>query len=233
MSFIPDPPMIFVLLENIIKEVNLLQNSCELFWRFCLQSKNPKEFKERVEFWRDIQLEDGLTGKGFQNPETRDFILAGPEIVSEAILNKLETIREKTFIPYIPDEEDDPVNLNIYLYIESCHLTHFLRSEAYSERTRETLEKTINISNRLKKTKVHKLDLPLSEFYSASLYALDSYLHNVLFYVQKGDALYKDALQSLFWCYANNKMVKMTIPVRWTPCLGQERDRIKVGSRGN
>lgn len=55
MSWIPDPPIILVLLQNIEKEENLLQDSSELFWRFYLQCMSPDEFKERTEFWINRQ----------------------------------------------------------------------------------------------------------------------------------------------------------------------------------
>ena len=58
MSWIPDPPVILVLLQRIEKEENLLQDSSELFWRFYLQNMGPDQFKERAEFWINRQLED-------------------------------------------------------------------------------------------------------------------------------------------------------------------------------
>ena len=72
MSWLPDPPVVLVLLQRIEAEENLLQDSSELFWRFCLDSMNPEEFKERTQFWIDRHLEDSPKGGRFTDPEVRD-----------------------------------------------------------------------------------------------------------------------------------------------------------------
>ncbi|MFC1958243.1 hypothetical protein ACFLVQ_01585, partial [Chloroflexota bacterium] len=71
MSWIPDPPVILVLLERIEQGGNLLQDTSELFWRFYLQSMSPDEFKERTEFWINRHLEDSPKGGGFMSSEIR------------------------------------------------------------------------------------------------------------------------------------------------------------------
>ena len=129
MSWIPDPPVILVLLQKIEKGGNLLQDSSELFWRFYLRSMDPDEFKERTEFWINRQLEDSLKGGGFQDSEIRDYILSGPEKLSQVIIDKLDELSEKYFVSYHPDEKEGPVVLHVHLCIEACRLARFLKLE--------------------------------------------------------------------------------------------------------
>jgi len=212
MSWIPDPPVILVLLKRIEQGENLLQDSCELFWRFYLQSLDPDQFKERTEFWINNQLEDSPKGGGFQDPKIRDYILSGPEKLSQVIIDKLDELSERKYVSYPPDEKEDPVALSIYLYIEASRLARFLKSEQYSERTRETLSNAINVLNRCKKAKESYLDVPWPEECSASLEAIGSFLYITQFCIQKSDGNYEEALDSLFWGFAHNIMARLLIP---------------------
>ncbi len=171
MSWIPDPPVILVLLQQIEKGGNLLQDSSELFCRFCIQSMDPEEFKERTDFWINKHLEDSPKGGGFSDPEIRDCILQGHEKVSQIIIDKLDKLSAKTYVPYRPDEKDDAIALYIFTHIEASRLAHYLKSEQYSERTREVLSNGISAFNRCK-TINSFLNAPWSQQYSVSLEAV-------------------------------------------------------------
>lgn len=212
MSWIPDPPVILVLLQRIEKEENLLQDSSELFWRFYLQSIDPDQFKERTEFWINRQLEDSPKGGGFQDPKIRDYILSGSEKLSQVIIDKLDELSERKYVSYPPDEKEDPVALSVYLYIEASRLARFLKSEQYSERTRECLANTINVFNRCHKSKGNYSNDPWPQEYSVSLYAIGSFLHITQFSIQKSDADYENALKSLALGFTMNILASGSFP---------------------
>ena len=199
MSWIPDPPIILVLLQNIEKGENLLQNSSELFWRFYLQSMGPEQFKERTEFWINKYLEDSPKGGGFTDPRVRDEIFQGPGKLGELIIDKLDELSTKHFVPYNPDEKEDPIALYIYLHFEASRLVRFLKCEGYSERSRDSLKNAINIFNRCNKAIGNLSNAPWSKEYSVSLYALASLLHVTQFLIQKSDGEYEHALNAIFW----------------------------------
>jgi hypothetical protein len=200
MAWIPDPPVILVLLQRIEKEENLLQDTCELFWRFYLQSMGREEFKERTEFWINKQLEDAPKGGGFMDPAIRDNILAGPEKLAWLITDKLDELSAKRLVPYIPDENEDPIALHVHLYVESSRLARFLKLEQYSERSRESLTNTINVFNRCNKASGNFPDKPWGPEYSVSLFAIGSFLFATQFRIQKSDGQYENALESLAYC---------------------------------
>jgi len=210
MSWIPDPPVVLVLLQRIEKEESLLQDTCELFWRFYLQSMEPGEFKKRTEYWINRQLEDAPKGGGFMDPEIRDCILAGPEKLAQIIADKLDELSEKKFVPYIPDEYEDPIALHVHLYVESSRLARFLKLEQYSERSRESLTRTINVFNRCNKASGNLK--PWGPEYSVSLFAIGSFLFATQFRIQKSDGQYEKALESLVGCYVNNMLASHQFP---------------------
>ena len=144
MSWLPSPTRLIVLFKSIEKEENPLQDATELFWLFCMHSLSPDEFRDRVLFWIDKHLEDSPKGGGFIDPDTRDIILQGPEHVSKIILDRLDALCEMKRVPYIPDEIDDPESLYVSTLLESSRLIRLLKTEGYSERTREVLAHALN-----------------------------------------------------------------------------------------
>lgn len=233
MSWIPDPPVILVLLQNIEKGGNLLQDSSELFWRFYLQSLDPDQFKERTEFWINRQLEDSPKGGGFQDPKIRDYILSGPEKLSQVIIDKLDELSEKYFVSYHPDEKEDPVVLHVHLCIETCRLSRFLKLEQYSERSRESLTNTINVFNRCNKASGNFPDKPWDPEYSVSLFAIGSFLFATQFRIQQSDGQYENALESLVYCYANNLLASHQFPKYGFPNPKAEASISLINSIGN
>jgi len=215
-SWLPDPPIALVLFQKIKAQENLLHDSSELFWYFYLNSMSPEKFKERTEFWIDKQLEDAHKGGGFIDPEIRDNILQGHEKLSQIIIDKLDKLSEEKFVPYHPDEKDDPIALYIYIHIEASRLTQFLKSEQYPERTREVLSNVVNAFNRCNKV-IDYLNTPWSQEYSVSLIAVGSFLLITQFWLRKSDGDYEEALKSLFWGFAQNMMASLAFPKNGFP----------------
>ena len=211
MSWLPDPPVVLVLLQKIEAKENLLHDSSELFWYFYMNSMDPEKFKERTEFWINKQLEDSPKGGGFIDPEIRANILQGPEKLTKIIIDKLDKLSEEKFVPYHPDEKDDPIALYIYIHIEASRLTQFLKSEQYSERTREVLSNTISAFNRCDKTKGRYPNAPWPCEYSVSLEAIGSFIYITQFWLHKSDGVYEEALKSLSLAFAHNIMASLLI----------------------
>jgi hypothetical protein len=233
MSWIPDPPVILVLLQKIEEGENLLQDSCELFWRFCLQSMDPDQFKERTEFWINRQLEDSPKGGGFQDPKIRNYILSGPEKLSQVIINKLDELSKRKFVPYVPDESEDPIALHVYLYIESSRLARFLKLEQYSERSRESLINAINVFNRCNKASGIFPDKPWAPELSVSFFAIGSFLFASQFRIQQSDGQYESAMESLAHCYGNNLLASYQFPKYGFPNPKAEASVSLINSIGN
>ena len=177
---------------------------------------NPEEFKERTEFWINKQLEDSPKGGGFIDPETRANILQGPEKLTQIIIDKLDKLSEEKFVPYHPDEKDDAITLYIFTHIEASRLAQFLKSEQYSERTREALSNTIKSFSRCRNAFSYS-NVPWPKEYSVSLEAVGSFLYITQFWLQKSEGIYEDALKSLFWGFSQNMMVSLAFPENGFP----------------
>ncbi len=217
MSWLPSPPRVLILMQEIEKGEELLSNSSELFWLFCMNSVSPAEFNNRVKFWINKHLEESPKGGGFQDTEISEIILQGPERVIEIIVDKLDALCEKKRVPYKPDEEEDPITLYIYTHIEASRLVWLLKTEQYSERTRETLDNSIIVFNRCFSAINGYPQAPWSQEYSVSLGAVGSFLYVTQFSLRKSDGDYEKALKSLFWGFSQNFMASVSFPKHGFP----------------
>ena len=197
MSWLPDAPHLIRLLIRIEKEEDIQQDATELFWLFCTKSLSPDEFKDRVLFWIDKHLEDSPKGGGFIDPDVKEIILQGSERVTEIIADRLDTLCKTKRVPYLPDENDDPVALYISILLESSRLIRLLKTDGYSDMTREVLAYALNAFARFSRPKISDQNPHWNKGYSIFAKALGTFLYTTQFLIQKSDGEYEEAFKSL------------------------------------
>ncbi|MBI2852125.1 MAG: hypothetical protein HYX84_03355 [Chloroflexi bacterium] len=211
MSWLPSPTRLIVLLKSIEKEENPLQDATELFWLFWMNSLSPEDFQDRVLFWINKHLEDSPKGGGFIDADVRDVILQGPERVAEIILARLNALCEMRRVPYIPDKISDPKSLYVSTLLESSRLIRLLRTERYSETTREVLDMALNALVRLGRAKIIGQDPQWPKEYSIFASAIGEFLYVCQFLIQKADGEYEKSIQSLAGGIASYIMTDVNI----------------------
>lgn len=197
MSWIPDPHQALSLFKRIEAEDDPLVDSSHLFWLFCTSSMPHQKFLSRMTELKESHLV--LKGK-FNDPEIHTIMTEGfknPDKVAQAVVNRLDILSQMKKVPYRPDFQDDPERLYAYTHIEASRLFRFLKTEAYSERTREVLENALNSYSRCSNIVSSYSEAPWTEEYSASLEAVASFLYISQFYIKKVDGDYEDALSAL------------------------------------
>lgn len=197
MSWLPDAPHLIRLLRRIEKGEDPLQDATELFWLFCMKSLPPDEFRDRVLFWIDKHLEDSPKGGGFIDPDVKEIILQGPERVIEIIVDRLDALCEIKRVPYIPDEIGDPESLYVSTLLESSRLIRLLKTQGYSEKTREILAHALNALARYSKPEITYQNPRWQKEYSTFIEAVGTFLYITQFLIQKSDGKYEDSLKSL------------------------------------
>ncbi|MFC1897168.1 hypothetical protein ACFLX8_01160, partial [Chloroflexota bacterium] len=217
MSWLPDTPHLIRLLRSIEKGEAPLQDATELFWLFCMKSLSPDEFRDRVLFWIDKHLEDSPKGGGFIDPDVKEIILQGPERATEIVINRLDALCEMKRAPYQPDENDDPVALYVSTLLESSRLIRLLKTEGYSEKTREILAHALNTLARFNKQVVGQQNPLWQKKYSTFIEAVGEFLYITQFLIQKSDGEYENSMISLAGGIAQYYMAEATILDRIKP----------------
>jgi len=197
MSWLPDIPHLIRLLRRTEEGENPLQDATELFWLFCKKSLSPDEFRDRVLYWIDKHLQDSSQGRGFFDLDVRGIILQGPEKAEEVAVGRLDTLCEMKRVPYIPDEIDDSESLYISTMLEASRLTRLLKTDGYSDKTREVLAHALNALARFKKSEITHQNPLWQKEYSAFSDAVGSFLCITQFLIEKSDGRYEDSLKSL------------------------------------
>ncbi|MFC2012475.1 hypothetical protein ACFLVU_05030 [Chloroflexota bacterium] len=217
MSWLPSPTRLIVLFKSIEREENPLQDATELFWLFCMKSLSPDEFRDRVLFWIDKHLEDSPKGGGFIDSDVRDIILQGPASVSKIIVDRLDALCEMKRVPYIPDEIGDAESLYVSTLLESSHLIRLLKTDGYSDRTREILTHALNTLARFNKQKIGQQNPLWQKEYSTFIEAVGEFLYITQFLIQKSDGEYENSMISLAGGIAHYYMTEATILDRTKP----------------
>lgn len=197
MSWLPDAPHLILLLRRIEKGEGPLQDATELFWLFCMKSLSPDEFRDHVLFWIQKHLEDSPKGGGLIDPDVKEIILQGPERVIEIVVGRLNTLCEMKRVPYQPDENDDPVALYISTLLESSRLIRLLKTDGYSDKTREILSHALNTLARFSKPGISHQNPRWQKDYSTFIQTVGTFLHITQFLIQKSDGEYENSMKSL------------------------------------
>jgi hypothetical protein len=162
-----------------------------------MKSLSPDEFRDRVLYWIDKHLEDSPKGGGFIDLEVKEIIFQGPEKVTEIIIDRLDALCKIKQVPYLPDEVDDPVALYISTLLESSRLIRLLKTEGYSDKTREILSHALNTLARFSKPEISYQNPGWQKEYSTFIQAVGTFLYITQFLIQKSDGEYENAMKSL------------------------------------
>ncbi len=196
MAWIPRVTATYVTLGKLESSEDPIKDSTELFWHFCNGSLSPEEFVENIKGWK----ERAPDAEGFFDPDQKAFMLRAYENPTEAaqiIVDRLDLLIEKKRVPYIPDEPDSALALYTYLHLEAARLYRLIKVQAYSETTRETLDKAMKAFSRCSKAIGDTSRAPWSQEYSVSFEAIGSFLYITRFFVKRADGDYEDALNML------------------------------------
>jgi hypothetical protein len=197
MNWLPDAPRTIVLLQRIEKGENLLQDVTELFWLFYKVSLSPDEFKDRILYWINKHRQDSPKGGGFIDPEIKEIVFKGPEKAAEIIINRFDTLCDTKRAVYIPDQDENPESLYVSTLLEATRLIRLLKTEGYSEKTREVLAQAINTFTRLTSIENRDSNPTLPKEFSLFTKAIGTFLYMNQFLIQKADGEYENALKSL------------------------------------
>ncbi|MFC2066842.1 hypothetical protein ACFLUO_07335 [Chloroflexota bacterium] len=196
MMWIPPITSTYVTLGRLASDENPLKDSTELFWHFCNGSLSPEEFIENINGWK----ERAPDADGFFDPKQKAFMLRAYENPTEAaqiIVDRIDLLIEKKRVQYTPDKPGPPIELYVYLHLETTSLYRLLNVQAYSEKTREVLDDAINTYIRCSRSIDLYSNTPWSHEYSVSLEAVGSFLYITNFFVKNTDGDYEDALDAL------------------------------------
>jgi len=202
MSWIPDIPRTLVTLGHIESGKAPLRFSTKLFWSFCTDIMAPDDFYRRMAWWKDydkrsVQKEGGWLDKDIENVMLQGY--ENPDVAAQIVLDRLDALAESRRVPYHPDEPDDAAGLYVEAHLESTRLTRLLKSEGYSERSRETISNALKALSRFQASAglEQHMDSGRSVEYEHCMDLLHSFLYFIHFCIQKLDGEYEAALHSL------------------------------------
>lgn len=200
MTWIPDLPSFYSSLKRIENGEDLQKESVDLFWLFCNHIMSPKEFSDRMMWFRDHHTSKVTPGVGFRPAELEEIMIGGfedSEGAANRVLEKFDAIINSKSVEYIPDSVDPILPLYVYSHLESARLFRLLKVQEYSDATRESLGKALNSLTRCYRSLEGYTEEPWPLEYSISLEAVGSFLKATNFYILKSDGRYEDALIAL------------------------------------
>jgi hypothetical protein len=210
MSWLPSAPRTIILLQRIEKGENPLQDVTELFWLFYNNSLSPDEFQDRILYLINKHRQDSPKGGGFIDPEIKEIVFKGPEKAAEIIINRFDTLCDTKRAVYVPDQDENPESLYVSTLLEATRLIRLLKTEGYSEKTREVLTQAINTFTRLTSIESRDPNPTLSKEFSLFTKTIGTFLYMNQFLVQKADGEYENALISLASVIAHYIMLSTT-----------------------
>lgn len=193
MSWLPPITHTYGKFRQLESDENPLKDSTELFWLFYSGTLSPENFVENINGWK----ERAPDAAGFFIPEQKAFMLKAyenPDEATQILVDKLDLLIEKKRVPYIPDEPDPLIALYIHLHLEATRLFRLLKAQAYSEKTRESLDNAFASFRRAKEILASDLPQSLEPEYMVSFEIIGSFLYLKSFLVNKNDGEYESAL---------------------------------------
>jgi hypothetical protein len=213
MSWIPNIPTVIMLFKRIEEKNAPMRFSTKLFWLFCTESLDPEQSIKKITETKE-HIRNKLTE--FIDPDVDAVMRIAFENQAQAlqiVLDRLEYLIQKRYPPYEPDVADNPIDLYVYLNLLSTRLVRLLKTERFSERSRETLHSALNILGRLYNVlnQDKLLEKPWILGYGRCLELLRSFLYFTQFRIQKLEGEYELALQSLLIGLGNYRVPSLKI----------------------
>ncbi|MBN1602194.1 MAG: hypothetical protein JW915_11335 [Chitinispirillaceae bacterium] len=200
MDWIPDIPGFFTILQRIQNEEDLLKDSVDIFWSFCISLMNHEQYIERMDFWRKLDEKNETEERGFTDSELESIMYEGfknPDSAAISLLEKFDMLIENHIVDYIPDSKDAPTPLFVYIHLEAARLNRLIKVQGYSETTRDSITKTQNALERCFRSLKYFPTPPWQYEYLISLEIVASFLATQQYYILKIDGQYQEALEWL------------------------------------